>query len=115
MDVGEQREKRIARNEAIAREINEGLEQGRSATGLIRMVCECGDAGCERLIAISLEEYEHVRSDPTHFAVLLPHVEGNVERVIEATDRFVIVEKIAPAAAEIAIEEDPRGSDGARR
>jgi hypothetical protein len=104
------REESLARNEAISREINEGLERGQS-TGppdrYVRMVCECANAGCDRLIAITIAEYEGVRRDPTHFAVVKPHVAPDVERIVEETTRYVVVEKGGPAA-KIAEEQDPR-------
>jgi hypothetical protein len=105
-----EREERIARNEASAREINEGIEeaQPRSAEDEFRIVCECGQRGCTRLIAISIPEYEAIRSDPTLFAVVKGHDLPDVEEVVRGTDRFSVVRKRRGIPAEIAVEEDPR-------
>ncbi len=105
------REERVARNEATSREINEGIEEAHEATPsdrYIRMVCECGLDSCDRLIAITVAEYERVRSEPTHFAVVADHVRSDVEVVVEETDRFATVAKREGTAAEVAVEEDPR-------
>ena len=105
------REERVARNEATSREINEGLEQaheGAPSDRYLRMVCECGLATCDRMIAITTPEYERVRSDPRWFAVLREHVVPDVEVMLEEHDRFVIVVKREGTPAEVAEMEDPR-------
>src|SRR6187200_2371671 len=64
------RGERVGRNEAVAREINEGIESSlseASAEGYVRMLCECSNSECEELIAILIQEYEGVRSDPRTF------------------------------------------------
>ena len=67
----EGREERVARNEATSREINERIEdahEGAPPDKYLRVVCECGQESCDRLIAITLPEYERVRSDSSQFA-----------------------------------------------
>lgn len=107
------REERVAKNEATSREINERIEdaheeasQGRDDP--IRMVCECGQEGCDRLLAITLGEYERVRSDPRQFVVVRDHVTEEIDRVVHETDRFVLVAKREGTPAAVATEEDPR-------
>lgn len=105
------REERVARNEATSREINEGIEDahdGKSPNEHVRMLCECGNESCERLVAITLGEYERVRSDGRRFMVTRDHVIRDVEDVVDETDRFVVVAKRDGPAAEVAEEEDPR-------
>jgi hypothetical protein len=106
------RKERRARNEARSREINESLEFDRAAASapgrFLRMVCECGIASCTLPIEITLLEYERVRSDPVHFAVLREHVIDDVETVVEENDRFVVVAKREGEPAEVAAEENPR-------
>ena len=108
------REERLARNEARAREVNESLEFARVADSgpgrLMRMVCECGIASCNEPIEITLLEYERVRSDPLHFAVVPDHVIRDIEVVVEENDRFVVVAKREGQPAAVAIEENPRSS-----
>jgi hypothetical protein len=106
------REERLARNEARSREINEALEFGPAAAAVrdrfMRMVCECGNPSCDLPIAITVLEYERVRSDPVRFAVVRDHVIGDIEVVVEENDRFVVVAKREGEPATVATEEDPR-------
>jgi len=105
------REERVAQNESISREINEGIEQAHASSstgGYLRMVCECGQEECPRLIAITAREYEDVRSDPRRFAVVKDHVMPDVEQVLSETDRFVVVQKREGTPAAVAEETDPR-------
>ena len=105
------REERIAKNEAVAREINEGIEASlseASAEGHVRMLCECSNSGCEELIAISIQEYEQVRRDARTFAVWKGHVTPDVEDVVAETDRYVVVRKREGTPAEVAEATDPR-------
>jgi hypothetical protein len=95
------REERIARNEMRFRDINERLEQGmrhvRHTPDLLEFVCECGDRECEALVSLTFAEYEDVRRDSRHFAVLPGHVFPDTERVIAAGDRFQVIEKFGEA------------------
>ena len=74
----------------------------------IRMICECGRDECERVIAITVAEYEQIRSDPIRFAVTRAHVMPDVEEVVDRTDRFVVVTKREGTPTDIAIDTDPR-------
>jgi hypothetical protein len=105
------REARIAKNEAISRDINEGIEGSMSQAspdGYVRLLCECGRSDCERLIAISVAEYEEARDDPKRFVVAAEHVIPDVERVVAETERFVVVEKRDGEPADVAESTDPR-------
>jgi hypothetical protein len=102
------REKRLARNEASSREINEGLEEADNSGTYLRMVCECGRDSCDRVVAITTAEYEEIRSDPVQFFVVKEHLIADIERVVAETERFVIVAKREGEPAEVAVEEDPR-------
>jgi hypothetical protein len=105
------REARIAKNESISREINEGIEEAMSSLspeGHARMMCECGRPDCERLIAITVAEYEDARRDARRFVVAREHVIPDVERVVAETDRFVTVEKREGTPTAVAESTDPR-------
>ena len=106
------REERVARNESTTREINEEIEQAHEAApveGHVRVLCECGREECDRLIAMTLAEYESVRADPRQFAVVRDHVMAEVEQVVAETDRYTVVAKREGTPAAVAVEEDPRG------
>jgi hypothetical protein len=91
------REERIAKNEANFREINERLERGlrhvQDNPDLLTFICECGDQTCDQHIHLSLSEYERVRLDSRHFAVVPGHTFPAVEQVISSNDRYEVVEK----------------------
>jgi len=106
------REERVARNESTTREINEDIEQAHEAApveGPVRVLCECGREECDRLIAMTLAEYESVRADPRRFAVVRDHVLAEVEQVVAETDRYTVVAKREGTPAAVAVQEDPRG------
>lgn len=105
-----EREARLARNEAATREMNDQIEQAhtRSPDDYFRIICECGMPDCTRVIAISIPEYEALRSDARHFAVVKAHVIVDVEEVVRETERFTVTRKREGTPAEIAEEEDPR-------
>jgi len=104
------RAERLARNETRFREINEQLERDLvqlGVSGLQEFVCECGDRDCADLVALTLDEYEHTRTNPRWFAVRPGHVYPAVEEVVERTERFEVLEKLG-ASARIAVDADPR-------
>jgi hypothetical protein len=107
------RERRLAENEAAFRDVNESLRyvaaQGTATVETMRLVCECGDAGCSEFVDVTLAEYEGVRAVPTHFIVRLGHVAPDIERVVLQNKRFAVVEKDPGEPAQIARDTDPRG------
>ena len=104
------REERLARNEAASREINERLEEAHPTEPgkYVRMICECSREVCDRVVAITKEEYEQIRSDPVQFVVVRDHVTEDIERVVLETDRFTVIAKREGIPAEVAVQEDPR-------
>jgi hypothetical protein len=105
------REERVARNEALFREVNERIKQVNVGLAIIEasdFLCECGDESCTQPISLSMAEYEAVRAESTHFAVVPGHVVPDVEQVLASNDRYATVVKTDPDAARIAEAEDPR-------
>jgi hypothetical protein len=105
------REERVARNEALFREVNERIKdvnEDAPAGAESNYVCECGDPECTDPVSLTLVEYEEVRRDPRHFAVLPGHVVPDVEVVVARNDRFAVVRKNDPQAARVAVRENPR-------
>lgn len=105
----------IAKNEALFRDVNEGVARLNerfdvSYTGpepLLEFLCECGNDGCLERIRLTRAEYERVRSDPTHFAIVPGHQFERVDRVVEENERFAVAEKPEGEDA-VALETDPR-------
>ena len=100
----EERERRIAENEAYWRQVNELSPPEPGVLNL--MFCECGRLDCRERIAMTVAEYEAVRSSATTFAISPGHAIPDVESVVETTERFQVVEKEGEAAR-VAIETEP--------
>jgi hypothetical protein len=58
-----------------------------------------------------VDEYEAVRRIPTHFVVAPGHDVPEIERVVEKTERYVVVEKVGDAGG-FAVQLDPRSRQG---
>lgn len=104
------RERRLAKNEVLFRDVNERIEQAAedaSFSGPMVFVCECGNAQCAETIEVTLAEYEAARSQPTLFLVVPGHELGEITRVLDQNERFAVVEKVGEAGA-IAQRHDPR-------
>ena len=103
-------EERIARTEAVFREVNEAI--ARTAENLdsdeAQFVCECADSGCADRITADLDDYERVREHPTHFLLMPGHEKRSVERVVEHTGEYTIVEKVERTVARIVRAMNPR-------
>jgi len=97
-----EREKRLAANEALFREMNERVEErveaaaGPDAT--LEILCECADPGCTERIALTAAEYEAAHADPAQFTIVPGHAAIDVEEVVARNDRFEIVRKRGYAA-----------------
>jgi hypothetical protein len=106
---------RLARNEALFREVNERIRN--VATGddgeRYDFVCECANAGCAQRVSLTLAEYERVRANAVKFLIAAGHETPEVEHVVERDDDHLVVAK-SGAAAEVARELDPRGAGPAR-
>ena len=111
----EDRFARQARNEALFREVNERIAQlgaraeARAPDGTVDFLCECGEeGGCGQRVRVPSEVYERVRSQDDRFVVRPGHETLEIERAVEWTDHYVIVDKLP--AAEPYVEDDPRGA-----
>jgi len=100
-------EERVARNEALFREVNERVEGLAGDSPRIDFVCECGDLDCLERLELTRTTYEQVRSDPRRFVVAPGHENPDVERVVARLEGYLVVEKVAEAAR-VAVEHDPR-------
>jgi hypothetical protein len=105
---------RQASNEALFREVNERIaELGTRAhawsPGGTDFLCECGEeGGCGQRVRVPIEVYGRVRSQDDRFIVRPGHESPEIERAVEWTDDYVVVDKIP--AAEPYVADDPRGA-----
>jgi hypothetical protein len=97
-----QQEMRIARTEALFRDVNERIAESaqRFNADETEFVCECADPECAERVPATLDEYEEVRADGTHFLLVPGHEDTEVERVVERPRRrFATVEKFNATVA----------------
>jgi hypothetical protein len=92
-------EERLLRNEETFRRVNERIRGLGESFSIVSerasFVCECADVNCAEQVEMTLGEYEHVRADPATFLILPGHERPEIERVVLATDRYLIVHKPA--------------------
>lgn len=91
------REKRLAMNEALFREMNERVEERvqRAAVGAttFEILCECADLECTERITLTTAEYERSHADAALFTVIPGHTAVDVEEVVGRHDGFDVVRK----------------------
>ena len=118
-DRSDPRAERIAKNEALYRDVNERVREVAamlSARGVVDAVeldeyfCECGRDDCMEKLRLSDAEYEEVRSSPIRFAVLRDHVAPELEIVVIDHERYVVVEKLVGEQG-VARATDPRAAE----
>lgn len=108
--MSDEYQQRAARNEAIFREVNEGIRRGRwpgEEDAISSFRCECASFGCTEMLPLTLREYEHVRRHPRRFVVAPGHERLAVEVVVETRPAYLVVQKVGEAG-ETAAEADPR-------
>jgi hypothetical protein len=109
--VDEARQERLAKNETLFRTLNEnivGIAGHLGGETPYEFICECATSGCFDRLLLTLEQYERVREDGTHFLLKSGHEDLEVEHVIAVHDEYVVVEKDGVAGL-VAHAEDPRG------
>jgi hypothetical protein len=110
---------RVARNQALYREVNERVKELNEAFDALyplgEWICECANAECSETLTLTHEEYEAVREgEGTRFFVKPgeAHVFLDVEDVVERHERYWVVEKRG-IAGDVAKRLDPRPASAA--
>src|SRR4051812_30815406 len=111
METRRTQQRAAAEHQSLYRNVNERIEElneflashGDEGTWM----CECACPGCDAQVPMTLDAYEALRGRSNRFVVFPgdEHVVPAVERVVERTDAYWIVEKLG-AAAERAAELD---------
>jgi hypothetical protein len=108
----DERERRIVVNETLFREVNERVKDLNQSfaplTGAMQIVCECGSGACAERFPMRPEEYEALRANPDHFAIVPGHENLDVERVVSRCGEYDVVQKLPGEAQSIAEAADPR-------
>jgi hypothetical protein len=105
-----QTRERIAKTEALFRNVNEGIREAsdRLDAEVGEFICECGDSTCTEHVLVPLDEYERIRKHATRFVVRPGHVKGPIERVVEQERHYSVIEKLDRVVARIARRLNPR-------
>jgi hypothetical protein len=93
--MGSYREERVAKNEVISRQLNEGIEaayESEPQDAHLFFICECGLERCDRTLRLTKAEHEQVRS-ARQFVIFRNHLIPDVEQVVSDGDRFLLVTK----------------------
>ena len=92
--------------EKTVRAINEELDEvgvrGKARSGGVEgnvYACECSDPGCEEMLIVDKDEYSRIRQNQQAFIVLPGHEQTEIERVIETTPHYFVVEKFEPVGS----------------
>jgi hypothetical protein len=116
VETMDERARRVAKNEALVRLVNErGLEGGSWRPGEeFEIVCECGDVDCLEYVRVTTETYERTRSRSTDFLIQAGHEKPDLETVVEDGGHLRIVRKTGEAATLVAREDPRRYTDAVR-
>jgi hypothetical protein len=85
------------RDERFFRNLNERIARAAAELGFrdfFPLVCECRDPRCFRLIRARPGEYDELVEHEGRFAIFPGHEDVESERLVDATDRFVLVERL---------------------
>jgi hypothetical protein len=87
------------RSELLFRAVNERIFEIAADDEMgLEILCECGDESCISTVAVTIRDYERVRFDSSRFVVSKGHELADIERVIERTPEYLVVEKVGRAA-----------------
>lgn len=93
------RDERIAKNEALLREVNERIHDVGEGlrvlpdSGELDFRCECGRPECDVFVQMLASDYQHLRADNDRFVLVPGHEDPQIERVVERSEGYVVVDK----------------------
>jgi uncharacterized protein (DUF1499 family) len=112
--VDDTQKARLAQNEDFFREVNARINEKAESHGLdshkYEFFCECSDARCMERVKLTVEEYEHIRAEPTRFVVRNNHVIREIEHVVESVPDHMVIEKHGEAGR-VAVQLEAESSD----
>jgi hypothetical protein len=92
--------------ETTARERNEWIEQAHDSLGdngpTYEFVCECSDSRCTSTIGLSRSDYEEIRAHSVRFVIAPNHENPELDRIVQESESFTVVEKLPGEPARIA-------------
>ena len=98
----DERDERIAKNEALFRAANREIEEADQEAGAgpdqsIEVLCECGRQGCGGVITLTVADYDGVHSQADRFVVIPGHESTQIEKVVEERSGYLVVDKFGEA------------------
>ncbi len=94
---------RLARNEAVFREVNERIHEVSAhwaTEDAVSFVCECRRVDCVDALTLTLDEYKAIRAEPTWFLVAPDHVDPDRGRHVRTEGAFyAVVERSSEIAS----------------
>lgn len=57
--------------------------------------CECSDPSCEERLALTLEQFEALHDQQSHFVIAKGHQSPSVEKVVKTKHNLQVVDKYA--------------------
>jgi hypothetical protein len=107
------RQERLARNEALFRDVNERVRAIAAVHGdddhVYEFYCECSNVDCTFQLRATLTEYEGVRAHSDRFMIAPDHSLPEIERVVDVNENWWVVEKQGEPG-ELVDDLDPRGN-----
>lgn len=94
--------------EINGRRVNEAIERGSGRSEMAVFVCECGYVDCSTTIALTIADYEAVRTDFDRFLLAPGHEIDGVDSVVEQRSGYLVVVKLGPEAKARSEATDPR-------
>ena len=106
---------RVAKNEAMHRAVNREIENvaedfGERGGDTIDVLCECGQPGCTSLLSLTIADYDRVHGQRDRFIVAHGHMDPELERVVEESGEYLVVDKFGEAEATDEEEERREGT-----
>jgi hypothetical protein len=105
LDRVPQSPERVARNQAVFREVNDRIHEVSAhwqTEDAVSFVCECSRADCVEALTLTLEEYEAIRAEPTWFVVAPGHVNRERGRLVRTEGaRYAVVEEVPESALSV--------------
>lgn len=88
------RQRRLAENEALFREVNELVQNAAEhGAGTYDYFCECANVDCTFRVTLTPAQYEAIRADPKQFVVLPLHYTPEAENLVSQSDSYWLVRK----------------------
>jgi hypothetical protein len=110
------RHDRVAQNEAMYRAVNRQIEEASAEAGgapneQLEVLCECGEDGCNKTLALTITEYDEAHVQRDRFIVASGHEDPQIEVIVTRKEDYLVVDKFGEAEKVAEAEERREGTD----